>query len=171
MINLNNNKQNKLLIVFFILLLLTSFSPSSSNLEEYTYIHFSTSNLSLDYMRQGVLCSGIYRGKYFCNFYKTKKIPIEKRNAIQRFIKRENIWDLDTAFNNQTTIIGSIPQIFILNNPHKNVYKKITISSCYHSKMDSLIVYLNDLLPKSERRRMNLLNFRVDQSTIFSECK
>lgn len=90
---------------------MTSFSPSSSKFEEYTYIHFSTSNLSLNYMRQGVLYSGIYKGKYFCNFYKTKKIPIEKRNAIQRFIKKENLWDLDIAFNNKTTIIGSIPQM------------------------------------------------------------
>ena len=155
---------NKILFVSFITFMVcASFKPlNTKDLEQFTYVNFKTPELQIKYMREGLLCSGSYKKTYHIDFI--RKIPLAKVMALQSYITRANIWSMSSSYEKIDRIIdGDYSKIFILNREQNDEYKNISYYNCYNPVLDSLMVYLNDLIPANKRKYYDINKYRYNK--------
>ncbi len=146
-------------VAIFAIILLCAFDPE--DVADITYVKFKTPLLDIQYSKQGLLCNGIYKNKYRVDFIRMRNLDLKKVHALNDFITRNNFWSMGSSFVRVDGILDDNgPLMFILNKEHTEEYKVISYQNCYNSVLDSLMIYLNDIIPTSKRKYYNISTYR-----------
>lgn len=149
------NKTLKILILF-LSLICSSFNNQDRG--QFTYVYFKTPTLQIKYMREGLLCSGFYKGKYRTDFI--QKLSSKKIIALQDYILRAKLWTMDSLYKNKNVILDGVWCVFILCDEREEQFKRIFYYECFNRSLDSLMIYLNDLIPDSKKKYYSLDKYR-----------
>lgn len=171
------NKKNiyilKLLYLFISLMKINCFSQEIDSISENggfmgklpkmnIYIMYET-NLGIRYFLFGryLIIDGFYKEKYKSIFIKPKYIKLEKIKDLEDYIERKNIWNLPEINTNDTAIVIQDPPFistFVIVDKYNNRCKILTYEECYSQSLDSLMYYMNDLIPNHYKKQLNLNN-------------
>lgn len=133
---------------------------SSFAREECTYVTYSNPPyLTIRYMREGLLCSGLYKNKYHIRFIHRDNLSAKKMVQLDDFIKRYSVWQMREQYS--TRVLDGSSSEFILYGQYEEKNKTILYSNCYNQILDSFMVYINELIPKSKRKRFDINRFRT----------
>ncbi len=128
--------------------------------EEPTYVTYSNPRVTIKYMREGLLCSGIYKKHYKINFIHRDKLSSEKMKKLDLFLQKKNIWSMNEKYKG-SLVLDAPWSHFVLYNVREHKCKNILYFDCYNQTLDSLMVYINDLIPKNKRKYYNIVNYHT----------
>ena len=151
---------NRLTLVISCLILIVSTSLKPEIETRSTYVHFKRSLVQVRYLREGLLCSSIYKDKYHVDFFRINSLNKKSVEELKRFTYQSNIWLMDSIYVSKDLALSSPGSTIILNKELTDEYKRIVYDDCFNPVLDSLIVYLNNLIPLNKRKFYDINKFR-----------
>lgn len=134
---------------------------SSFAQDERTYVTYSNPRMTIRYMREGLLCSGLYKNKYHIRFIHRDNLSVKKIVELDNFIRRHSVWQMREQYRKRVLVLDASWNKFTLHRHNEEKYKTIFYANCYNQILDSFMVYINDLIPKSKRKHYDINGFRT----------
>jgi hypothetical protein len=95
------------------------------------------------------------------------KLNQRNLNELQYFLSRNDFFSYDSVYICADLVLDGSQQTIILRR--KDDFKKIIYSECYHPQLDSIFNFMNNLLPKHERKNYEV-NGNNNEYHINIEC-
>jgi hypothetical protein len=132
-------------------------------------VTFGFSDNHIIYSQEGLLmyCSPCYNNNYHCQFIPLEQLDKEKTAQLQCFLQDNDFFSYCTYYGLGYIVLDPTSYGIIIRQ--NNSFKSIFLGNCYHSKLDSLVYYVNSIIPELYKEYYSISRYNDKVGTCICE--
>ncbi|OYU94735.1 MAG: hypothetical protein CFE21_13670 [Bacteroidetes bacterium B1(2017)] len=159
-----------ILLVFFIFFVINTYSISENiRIEAF---EFRSEDTYFRISNEGIYCRVPVHNNRRVYFWDINKINIKKKLELMNFLRQYFDSIEQNKIHLQTNnVLGGIVRTITLIDERGCPQKELKYSSCYNETLNRIIDLINELIPISKRRIININSCKVERDEYCKECK